>query len=64
MLQSVEGKRLTLRHKQVHGLPVAEAEHCLVLVDQLAENSEGVGVVRGIDGRLAIPGKVEFRRPL
>jgi hypothetical protein len=43
---------------------VAEAEHSLVLIDQLAEDREGVSVVRRIDGRLAIPGKVEFRRPL
>jgi len=36
----------------------------LVLIDQFAENSEGVGIVRVIDGRLAIPGKVEFGWPL
>ncbi len=50
MLQSVEGTRVALRDKQVHGLPVAEAEHGLILIDQLAEESEGVGVIRLIDG--------------
>src|ERR1700683_1132092 len=63
VLQAIEGACLALRHKEVKGLPVPEAEHGAVLVDQLAKKSARVRSIRFVDSGLAISSDVELRGP-
>src|SRR5579863_2117068 len=63
VLKPIERPGIALRHQNVKVLPVAEAEHRLILRNELCEKIEGVRIVGRIDGRATIAGYVQFGWP-
>ncbi len=47
----------------MHLLPMPEAEHSVVLIDELGEQIESMCVIGFVDCRLTVSGDVEFGRP-
>ena len=63
VLEPVQIRRAALRDQQVHRLPVAETEHRAILVDEIPEDAERVGIVGLVNGGLTITGNVQQHRP-